>query len=64
MSDDENQVEEQNPEDSFEKEEKAREEANTIWQCFMQFDAENQGHISTNDLKSALDHLGEDCNDR
>ena len=30
----------------------------------MQFDTDQQGFIHTNDLKQALEHLGEKCNDR
>ena len=37
-----------------EKEELEREERNQIWQCFMQFDREQQGFMHTADLKQAL----------
>ena len=39
------------------------EERNQIWQCFMQFDHEQEGYISTQDLKQALEHLNERVSD-
>lgn len=46
-----------------EREEAQREENNQIWQCFMQYDHEQQGVMQTNDLKQALLHLGEKVSD-
>ena len=42
-----------------EKEAAEAEERAQIWQCFGQYDYDQQGFISTSDLKSALEHLGE-----
>ena len=42
-----------------EKEAAEEEERAQIWQCFGQYDYDQQGFISTSDLKSALEHLGE-----
>ena len=44
---------------SFEVEEAEREERNQIWQCFMQYDPDQQGSLRTSDLKQALESLGE-----
>lgn len=49
--------------DEFAREEAEREERNQIWQCFMQFDHEQQGIMGTCDLKQALEHLGERVSD-
>ena len=46
-----------------EREQAAAEERNQIWQCFMQFDHEQEGVISTQDLKQALEHLNERVTD-
>lgn len=62
MSDNEAAVEHQEV-DEFAEEEAEREEANQIWQCFMQFDHEQQGVMGTCDLKQALEHLGERVSD-
>lgn len=35
----------------WQEEEREREESNQIWQCFMQYDIEQQGVIRTNELK-------------
>merc|ERR1712012_1154253 len=48
---------------SHEEEEAAREERNQIWQCFMQFDHDQEGVMSMQDLKQALEHLGERVSD-
>ena len=40
-------------------EERIREESQQIWQCFMQFDVDQQGVISTSELKQALEFLNE-----
>jgi len=40
-------------------EERLREESQQIWQCFMQFDVDQQGVISTSELKQALEFLNE-----
>ena len=50
-------------EQTIDEEEAAREERNQIWQCFMQFDHEQQGTMYTQDLKQALEHLGERVSD-
>jgi len=62
MSDSENEQRGE-PEDRFQQEENEREERNQIWQCFMQFDHEQQGSMHTQDLKQALEHLGEKVTD-
>ena len=64
MSDSEEEKNEVAEMDSFEEEEKAREESNRIFQCFTQFDPESEGVIRTSDLKAALEHLGESCSDK
>ena len=46
-----------------EQEQAEAEERNQIWQCFMQFDHEQEGVISTQDLKQALEHLNERVTD-
>jgi Ca2+-binding EF-hand superfamily protein len=46
-----------------EREQQEAEERNQIWQCFMQFDHEQEGVISTQDLKQALEHLNERVTD-
>ena len=61
MSDDEREGVEEMTEE--EKEEAAREESNNIWQCFMQFDHDQQDTMSTQDLKQALETLGERVSD-
>ena len=62
MSDNEEQ-EQQQEVNEFEEEEAEAEENNQIWQCFMQFDHEQQGAMGTCDLKQALEHLGERVSD-
>lgn len=46
-----------------EQEQAEAEERNQIWQCFMQYDHEQEGVISTQDLKSALENLNERVTD-
>ena len=46
-----------------EKEDAEREERNNIWQCFMQFDHDQQGTMATQDLKQALETMGERVSD-
>ena len=51
MSDNE-QIEPVDTEEAeWQKEERDRQESNQIWQCFMQYDIEQQGVIRTNELK-------------
>lgn len=61
MSDSENEVVEEMTQEEIE--EKEREETNQIWQCFMQYDYEQQGVMQTSDLKQALESLGEKVGD-
>ena len=62
MSDSEDEKQEEMTEE--EKEEAEREESNQIWQCFMQFDSDQQGMMFTTDLKQALEALGEKVSDK
>lgn len=55
--------EEHDLDQQFKQEEADREERNQIWQTFMQFDHDQQGYMRTNDLKQALEHLGERITD-
>ena len=52
----------QDPE--IEAEEKEREERQQIWQCFMQFDVDQQGVLKTSELKQALEALNERVNEQ
>ena len=58
MSDSENE-----PTNQMEEEEREREERNKIWSCFMEHDADQQGVMSTSDLKHALESLNERVTD-
>ena len=60
MSDSDNEAAAAN---QMEEEEREREERNQIWACFMQYDVDQQGVMSTSDLKSALESLGERVSD-
>ena len=40
-----------------------RNEADQIWQAFLEFDYDKEGHISVNDFKAALEHAGEKVSD-
>ena len=62
MSDNENDVSIELTEEQ--KEEAEAEERAQIWQCFMQFDLEQQGTMATADLKQALEQLGERVSDQ
>ena len=46
-----------------EKEAARQVENEEIWQCFHQYDVEQQGTMSTEDLKQALEQLGEKVSD-
>lgn len=61
MSDGEQEFQEEMTQDQ--KEEAEREETSQIWQCFNQFDHEQQGLMQTSELKGALEHLGEKVSD-
>ena len=52
----------QDPE--IEAEEAEREERQQIWQCFMQFDVDQQGVLKTSELKQALEALNERVNEQ
>ena len=62
MSDSENEAAKQelNEEDE---EARKRDELAEIWNCFMQYDYEQQGFMATSDLKPALENLGERVSD-
>ena len=61
MSDSENQEEVEMTEE--EKEAARQAENEEIWQCFHQYDIEQQGTMNTEDLKQALEQLGERVSD-
>ena len=44
-------------------EDNARAENDQIWEAFLEYDYERNGHISVNDLKKALEHAGEKLSD-
>ena len=52
MSDSENEQQNENEGENRLQEDK-------IWDAFMAFDYDRMGHMATNDLKNALEHLGE-----
>jgi len=40
-----------------------RKDNDLIWEAFLEYDYERDGHISVNDLKTALEHAGEKISD-
>jgi Ca2+-binding EF-hand superfamily protein len=40
-----------------------RKDNDMIWEAFLEYDYERDGHISVNDLKKALEHAGEKVNE-
>jgi Ca2+-binding EF-hand superfamily protein len=63
MSDSDNEAARGGEMNEEDEEARNREETAEVWNCFMQFDYEQQGIISTSDLKQALEHLNERVSD-